>query len=272
MCKQFEYSIWWPLILLWIVPVNKMWSCSCDRIYFCEYLKDADNQIAIEATVLHHKVYLQNDAVFLKVDKVFRDDVGITDVIKLYGKSGTADCHVDVLNRFPDGTKVYLIIGLQYNGNDVSHSFVNPDAIYEDHWEIAPFSCLMISLTVRNNIVTGPILPGVGEYPLAEFESRLQNCDFPEEVLNNSRCTQLPFRIYPNPSTDGIVNIGNLYRYSSIKRIRICDISGRFVYDEILESVPYQKATIRFEYSGVYILEFQCEENTFFEKIIVQLE
>ena len=272
MCKRFEYLIWCPLILLWIVPVSNMWSCTCDRLYYCEYLKNPDNQIAIEATVLHHKVYLQNDAVFLRVDKVFRDDVGITDVIKLYGKAETADCHVNVLDRFPDGAKVYLIIELQYNGNDVSHGFVNPDAIYEDHWEMAPLSCLLVVLEVHNNIVSGPILPELREFPLGEFEKYLQHCDFPEDVLNTNRCDQLPFRIYPNPSRDGIIHIGNHYRYTSIKRIRIFDLSGRNVYDETLDVYPLQKAIVTFTYSGMYILEFRCEENTFIEKLMVQLE
>lgn len=259
-------------ILFWL-PINKTWSCQCWPFYFCEYLHDADKKIAIEATVIHHRIYLQNDAVYLKVDQVFRDDIGITNVIKLYGKSGTTDCHVDVLRRFPKGSKVYLILGLEYNGEAVwTHSYVNPDNLYEDLWEIAPFSCFMVLLEVKNNIISGPILPELGEYPLAEFESTLQNCDYSEEVLSNYRCNQLPFKIYPNPSTDGIVNIGNLYRNSSIKRIRICDLSGRYLYDKILESIPFQRATIILDYSGLYFVEFQCEENTFFEKVIVQLE
>ena len=261
------------IIILLLLPSTRIWACLCWPLYFCEYVHDVDKKIVIEATVSHHRIYPQNDAVYLKVDQVFRDDIGITSVIKLYGKSGTADCHVDVLRRFPDGSKVYLIIGLEYEGEAAwTHSFVNPDDFFEDLWEIAPFSCFVVLLQVKNNIVTGPIHPDVGEYPLVEFESRLQSCDYPEEVLDKYRCDQLPFLVYPNPSTDGVINIGNLYRYTSIKRVRICDLLGRYIYDEIVESIPYQKATFSFDFSGMYILEFYCNENIFYEKLIVQLE
>jgi len=236
-------------------------------------LHSPEKKIVIEATVSHHRIYEQNDAVYLKVDQIFRDDIGITSFIKIYGESGTADCHVDVLKRFPDDSKVYLILGMEFNGEGAwTHSFVNPDDFYEDLWEIAPFSCFMVLLEVKNNIVSGPILPDLSEYPLADFESRLQNCDYPEEVLDNYRCDQLPFIVYPNPSTDGVINIGNLYRYTSISRIRICDLSGRYIYDEIVESIPYQKATFTFDFSGMYILEFHCSDKVFYEKLIVQLE
>lgn len=167
-------------------------SCSCPRLYFCEYLKEDVIKIAIEATVLHHKVYPQFDAVYLSVDKIFRDDVGITDIIKLYGESETAGCQVDVLKRFPDGTKVYLIIGLQNNGVDYGHEYVNPDANYEDYWEFAPFSCLMVLLSVTNDIVSGPILNNVPEYPLSSFENHLENCDYSNDELNSFRCQDLP--------------------------------------------------------------------------------
>jgi type IX secretion system substrate protein len=261
------------IIILLLLPSTKVWSCLCWPLYFCEYAHDEDKKIVIEATVSHHRIYPQNDAVYLKVDQVFRDDIGITSVIKLYGESETADCHVDVLRRFPDGSKVYLILALEYEGEAVwTHSFVNPDDLYENLWEIAPFSCFMVLLDVKNDIVSGPILPDMYEYPLVEFESRLQNCDFPEEVVDNYRCDQLPFLVYPNPTTDGVINIGNLYYYTSITRIRICDLSGRYIYEENIESIPFQKATFSFDFSGLYILEFQCGDTIFYEKLVVQLE
>lgn len=261
------------IIILLLLPSTKVWSCLCWPLYFCEYFHDEDKKIVIEATVSHHRIYPQNDAVYLKVDQIFRDDIGITSVIKLYGKSGTTDCHVDVLKRFPDGSKVYLILGLEFDGEAAwTHSYVNPDDIFENLWEIAPVSCFMVLLEVKNNIVTGPLLYGLGEYPLAEFESSLQNCEYPKEVLDNYRCDQLPFLVYPNPSTDGVINIGNLYRYTSITRVRICDLSGRYIYDEIIESIPFQKATFTFDFSGMYIIEFHCDDKIFYEKLIVQLE
>lgn len=259
--------------LLLLMPITKAWTCSCPRKYFCEYLHTTDKKIAIEATVIHHKAYLQNDAVYLKVDSLLRDDVGITNVIKLYGKSGTTDCHVDVFRYFPVGSKVYLILGMEYEGQPaLSHSFVNPDDIYEDLWEIAPFSCFLVWLHVENNIVKGSLEYGMGEYPLEEFENTLLDCEYSEEVVSSYNCNQLPFRIYPNPSTDGLINIRNRYQYTSINRIRIWDISGRYLYEEEVEPIIFQRATFTFEYSGLYIVEYQCEENTFFEKVIVQLE
>lgn len=78
------------------------------------------------------------------------------------------------------------------------------------------------------------------------------------------------FIIYPNPSEDGIINIGNQYRYTSIRRVRIFDTSGRLLYTENLELDPFQHAKFDLKFSGLYILEFQCKESTFYKKIIVE--
>jgi len=244
-------------------------ACQCYSLNFCDYLKESAKKIAIEATVLHHKVYSQNDAVYLNVDKIYRDDVGISSIIKLYGKSGTGDCHVDVLKRFPDGVKVYLIVGLEYNGHDVTHGFTNPDAIYENYWEVAPFSCFMVLLNVKNDIVSGRISDKLYEYPLGLFEQHLETCDYSIEELNMFRCHQLPFKVYPNPSADGIINIGNEYYYTAIKRIRIYDISGRLLYDQSFILDPFQHASFDLKNAGLYIVEFQCEGSTLYEKVII---
>ena len=168
---------------------------------------------------------------------------------------------------------MYLILGLEDNGEPAwTHSYVNPDDLYEDLWEIAPATCYMVLLDVKNGIVSGPIRSDVREYPVLEFEDRLQSCDYPKEVLDDYRCDQVPFLVYPNPSADGVIHIGNLYRFTSITRIRICDLSGRYIYDEIIASVPFQKAIFSFDFSGMYILEFHCGDQVFYEKMIVQLE
>lgn len=258
------------VVLAIILRISEGQACQCYPLYFCEYLYESSKKVVIEGTVLRHVSYSKDDAVYLKVDQVFRDDVGISGIIKLYGQPETGDCHVDVLKRFPDGSKVYVAIGLEFNGQPVSHSFTNPDALYEDYWEIAPFSCFMALLNVKNGIVSGRIIPQVFEYPLDVFEQHIETCNYSIEDLNISRCNQLPFKIFPNPSSDGTFHIANEYRYTSIKRIRIFDVSGRIIYDQTLEPDTFQKASFHLPHSGLYILEFQCQEAAFFEKVIVE--
>src|SRR5687768_7026869 len=130
------------LTLFVLLSIGFSQACQCERLYFCEYLKDPDKKIVIKARVDNYKEYSpDNTAVYLEVLKIFRDDVGITSIIKLYGTTTCCDCSIDFRSEFIVGDTLYLAIGLEYNNQNIGGTIVNPDDIYEDFWEFYPSAC-----------------------------------------------------------------------------------------------------------------------------------
>jgi hypothetical protein len=246
-------------------------ACSCNRLYFCEYLKDPEKKIVIKAKVGTYKEYSpENTALYLEVLDVFRDDVGITPVIKLYGSTTCCLCHLHFQNRFIKGSTIYLAVGLEYNGHDAGNHIVNPDGPYEDYWEFFPSSCLTVVLTTEEGRIKGPIAEYVTEYPMTVFDEKLENCDYSLSELQEYQCADEDYIVSPNPSQDGMITIRNSYDFSAIENIQIFDTSGRLVYSREFESTPFQRTQIEFQDKGLFIIAFRCSQSTFYKKFIVQ--
>ena len=225
----------------------------------------------VKVRVGNYKEYSDdNTAVYLEVLKVFRDDVGITSIIKLYGSNECCDCQLRFRQKFIVDSILYLAIGLEYNNQDAGYGIVNPDAIYEDFWEFHPISCLTVVLSKEESRVMGSIAKDIGEYPLSIFEERLENCDYSLDELQEFQCMDTDYIVYPNPSEDGTIYISNHYRYSAINHIQIFDTSGKLVYSEDFEQISYQKTKVEFMHSGFYIIAFTCAQETFYKKIVVE--
>lgn len=228
-------------------------------------------KIVIKAKVGNYKEYsLNNTAVYLEVLKVFRDDVGISKVIKLYGSNVCCLCLLDFQRRFLVGSIVYVAVGLEYNDMDAGHTINNPDNAFEEFWEFYPSSCLTVLLTEDGEKLTGAIAPDISEYPLSVFEERLNNCSFSLEELHEYQCMDTDYLIYPNPTEDGTIHIENMYKYSAIKHVEIIDISGRSVYSQNFEIDPFQRTDVTLPHSGLYIIAFTCAETTFYKKVIAE--
>lgn len=259
------------LSLFFFMSMSSTRACSCHQLYFCEYLKGPDKKVVVKVRVGNYKEYSDaNTAVYLEVLKVFRDDVGITSIIKLYGSNECCLCMLDFRYRFKVNSILYLAIGLEYNNQDAGYSIVNPDAIYEDFWEFYPSSCLTILLAETESRISGSIAEGIAEYPASIFEERLENCDYSLDELQEYQCMDTDYIVYPNPSEDGTIYISNNYYYSAINRIQIFDTGGKLVYTEDFEQTDYQRTKIEFIHSGFYIIAFTCAHETFYKKIIVE--
>lgn len=258
-------------ILFVLLSIGFSKACQCERLYFCEYLKGPDKKIVIKARVANYKEYSPNNtAAYLEVLKVFRDDVGITNIIKLYGKATCCECLLDFTRQFIVGSTIYLAMGLEYNNQDAGYEIINPEDIYENFWEFYPSSCLSVVLTTEEDRIMGPIAKDIFEYSLDIFEENLENCNFSLEELQQYQCADKDYIVYPNPSEDGTISISNNYKYSAIKNIQIFDTSGKLVFSSDFEMKPFQKAQIEFLNSGLYIIAFTCSSDTFYKKIIVQ--
>lgn len=246
-------------------------ACSCEQLFFCDYLKGPDKKIVIKAKVGTYKEYSpKNTAVYLEVLETLRDDVGITPVIKLYGSTLAGPCHLNFKYRFAKGSTIYLAIGLEFDGLDAGDPIINPDAQYEDYWEFFPSSCLTVVLTTEEDRIEGSIAPFITEYPLAVFETSLDDCDYSFSELKQYQCADEDYIVSPNPTLDGMITIRNSYDFSAIDNIRIFDMAGRLVYSRDFAHLPFQRTEIAFDQKGLFIIAFTCSQSTFYEKIIVQ--
>lgn len=259
------------LIIISLFRASLIISCSCERLYFCEYLKNDDKKVVFRATVVNYKEYSSyNTAVYLQITEIYRDDVGVTNVIKLYGSTESAGCQVDFRSRFTKGADLFIALGIEYNGNNVGFDYVNPDDIFEDFWEFAPHLCTTVVLSNDENRINGSIAPSISEYPIEQFLLRLDNCDYSLAELNNYRCLDADFLLYPNPTADGTIKIINGFKYSAVQTIRVISIDGRILFSDDFNNDPFQKTEISFKNSGLFIMEIRCNENIEYRKFIVE--
>ena len=259
------------LILISFLKTSLIISCSCEKLYFCEYLKNDDKKVVFRATVADYKEYsVNNTAVYLYVTEIYRDDVGISNIIKLYGSTQSGDCHMFFRNRFTKGADMFIALGLEYNGNSVGFDFVNPDDPFEDYWEFAPHLCTTVVLSTEADKVNGAVAPSISEYPIDQFIKGLDSCNYNLEDLNKYRCMDTDFIIYPNPSPDGKIQIMNGFNYSAIDKVRIYGLDGKVIYTYDFGFDAFQKTELTIKFSGLYLMEIQCDNNTEFRKFIVE--
>lgn len=258
---------------LFLFKISILYSCSCERIYYCDYLSDSSEvKIFIKGKVLGHKEYSeQNIAVYIEVLETFRDDVGVTDTLKLFGGSSKSDCKVNPY-RFQTESEIYLGLGLTYSDNPVGYEAVDPDLEQDKYWSYGMLLCTMIKLKIEDDIVRGSISENeiMNEYPLEIFESRLESCSFSEKELNNYRCNSDNFIVYPNPSNGEEINLRNDYFYTAISIVNIYSIDGKLKQQLDFSIEPFQKVKFKLEESGIYILEIFCEGNLFYKKVVVK--
>jgi hypothetical protein len=71
--------------------------------------------------------------------------------------------------------------------------------------------------------------------------------------------------MFPNPSTDMV----NLHSASTMKEVRVVDISGRVVYTQAIDADQHQINVRQFE-SGIYFVQVLTAEGTFVGKLQIQ--
>ncbi|HOY03872.1 MAG TPA: T9SS type A sorting domain-containing protein [Saprospiraceae bacterium] len=257
------------ILTILIASATESRSCSCILVHFCQYVQDTTVKIAIQGRVISNKTYSDdNQAVYMQVLKKYKEDILITDTIKVYGGPNEAACDVDVLWHFQVGDTVLLAFGYVYYYPPV----VNPDSLHENYFGLRPQLCNIVELHVFDGIVNGAISPDVWQYPLDHFNDALHDCSFttsvhPEQYAGNH------INVYPNPSADGKVYLQTDLPVDLIDRIRVFSVDGRLVREMTgLNNGSVILLDTGDLGNGLYVLEIQCGAKMLYRKLEVRGE
>ncbi|HOY03871.1 MAG TPA: T9SS type A sorting domain-containing protein [Saprospiraceae bacterium] len=245
-------------------------ACDCANSYFCSLIKDTSSRMAIEARVIAHKNYgMYNQAVYLQVIKKYKDELSITDTIKIYGSPNEAACAVNVAADFSLGSIVFLAFS-HIDDYAWDGPIVNPDAGQENFSEFKPLSCNMVLLRVEEGIVVGAISEGVYNYPLGNFLTALQDCNYPPIETVEYKCPEVNYTVFPNPSPDGRLHIRSEFVSDYAEKIRVFSIEGRLIHEYSgLRGGPVKSMEIDRLGSGIYVLEITCGGRIYYKKVLV---
>lgn len=262
------------ILLLFYLPLQNLNACSCVLNYFCEAVEDY-SPVAIKVKAIEHILYEEEDleediffygglmATYLEVIEVYKDDIQITDTIKVYGSENSAGCDMNVHYQFPIGE----IVIANFTGWDPTY-FTNPDAAIETYREVFPNICSTHVLRIEDNMVVGNIADGIEAYPLKKFAAALSNCSFSKNNLSNI-CAPERFSFYPNPSTTPVVNIEYIGG-SEIKGIRVYGINGALKQAyEFTEPYEFYNFKVSELDLGVNIIEVIMSHRSCTQKILV---
>lgn len=253
-------------IMFFLISI-RLSACLCSYDSFC-YLNNQDLQaVIVEVTCIEQiKHPFFGDGVFLKVDRVFRDDDNIvTDTIKIMGRV-TTQCDVDVHQFFPEGERriVFMATKDNSNGQEVGLPFINPDAPIENYWDFAPNICYFYSLNIEDDIVRGIIAPEVYAYPYDQFVEHLKDCSYEQIVYDDLNCEMDAITVSPNPSPDGMFELNGNYTYINTMTIDVLNISGH-----LIQTIDRDWRTFHIDEPGLYILRIRCGSNVHFKRILV---
>lgn len=254
------------LILLGIkCLVLPSFACSCQPIYFCNELHSNDSLIAFKGVVFDSITYDgYNQAVYVKVVKVYRDDFGLTDTIKLYGKTIDADCSIDVISAFRIGDTVRVLAKSDYKP-------APPQYTGETYYENYLFSCLTSIIFQEGDLARGRIFwnenqESVRKYPASLLDQALKDCDFGLDQL----CGQDIFEIFPNPAGNSFQFTSKLWSLS-FDKVSLYSINGTRVREYTSSDFEYgQGLDISGLAPGLYLVEIFCDEQRILKKLVIQ--
>ena len=252
---------------LWI-HLTGLFACSCQALFICEYIEEETTTVAFQAKVIEHKEYSpQNLAIYLEIIKRYKDEAGMTDTIKLYGMEIESGCAIDVHSRYPVGDTLIMAIGPSWSSMQIA----NPDSLSENYWEYYPNLCSFIALRVRDGRVRGRITDEILEYPLPLFDEQLDGCQFSVEQLEDLRCSEDNFIVFPNPSTTGKVRIKGEYRWNEFQKIRVFAMDGRLLSEfKDTKGSPVYHAELEGLQNGLNIIEITCSNRIYYKKVIIK--
>ncbi len=230
-------------------------ACDCIPTSFCEVANSNNFAIAFKGKVIGEVFYSENNiAIYVEVEKVYKGNANITDVIKLYGGTATSLCQIDLITQFPIGTEMIAAV----SGDDL---ITNPDAANEDYWESSTIACSFVNLTLENNNVMGSIAPGLSIYAFENFEKDFANCSSLNKGIDKVICDENNLLIYPNPVFNDNIFVVSRYFGNTIKQINIYSSDARLVKTlnrtdhEIAKNINLSELG-----GGVYMIEFIAED------------
>jgi len=221
--------------------------------------------MAFKAVVLNNKIYSSDYfAVYLKVIKKYKEEVPITDTIKIFGGPNEASCQLDV-RRFVEGDTLLGAVALYSN-----EPVIDPDSLLENFLDLDPGACAVRFLKPRNNWISGFIDDKIFEYPLDLFEKAIDDCSFDFDFIQNHYCSSDEFYLSPNPTANSIVELRGNFRYLEIESIKIYSPSGKLL-DELSFLKSYAGIEIHSQkfVSGLNLLEINCRGRRIIKKLLV---
>lgn len=253
------------LVIIWLYPGITN-ACSCFTKFICEYIEEETTEVAFQAKVIAHKTYTSsNQAIYLELINRYKDEVGMTDTIKLYGRKIESGCAINLQLRYPVGDTIIMALGEIWN----SWQIVNPDSLSENYWEYYPNLCSSVRLRVEDGNVKGRITEDLTEYPLALFDEEFENCNFSPEDLKEFKCSSEDFTLFPNPSLSDKITIEGKYRWNTFERVRVFTPNGQ-LHSEIINESPNHKIEINKLQDGLYVIEIICDDQKFYKKVVVR--
>ena len=256
------------LSLLSFLGLLESHACSCDFKPFCDYMSEMDSyNIVVKAKLVRFgSIDDEYHTAYLEVEKKFRDDVSISNMIRLVGRKTWGLCYVDIESRLEVGRSYY--IAFSFNNPEGEGYYESPIPPSNNHWTHVPSQCSFDYLRIEDELVRGWMTNHIIEYPLADIERALDECDFSREILNNFLCKEAEYYIAPNPSNGRDIQIRSSNTYSTnILKIEIFNYQGIRVHH-----FEYPRQRMRFDLleAGVYFARIVCPGRIETKKIIVE--
>lgn len=260
----YKLSIFIPLLLLLHIEST---ACSCILTSFCEATQEY-NEVAVKVRAFRQVTYGAEDteapqfydvfATYLEVLEVYKDEIQLTDTIKLYGSVNSASCEVDVHNVFPIGETVITTLSGWY-----ADRINNPDSLTEQFSEAYPNICSMINLQVDGDMVEGFITDKRERISIRKF---LNRCNLSTASLNG--CNNRDIRAFPNPTPNGTVNILHP-KTDDILSINVYTITGQLLnrhqVSDNTEPSTVQDVQLA---AGINIIEIVGREESCWQKVV----
>jgi len=292
-------------VLCLALSIQHLSACSCIRgRLFCEHINQTNDISAFKAVIIKQVDYgwedddwgwgYDNQAVYARVLTIYKDDLGLTDTIKLYGNSQEASCDVNVMSRYRLQDTIILSIAQNYR------TIVNPDSLSENHYQNKLDLCSTYMLHVKDGMVKGEIHADfVSDYEYENevftfseslFDQSLKDCEFdesasPESHLNptpfpfenidleplNFENWNLDFLVFPNPVVKGgKLRINPKSPPSNLNiELRLISMKGQVLREEKRAINPLHTMDLEGLDTGIYIVEMKTGDQRLCRKVFV---
>lgn len=239
-------------------------------------LHSTEEVVAVKGVIFKQKEYSEtNHAVYIKILEKYRDDIGITDTIKLYGLPNEAPCYTNVISSYPLNDTIHTLF------RDLDFPLTNPDSLIEQYFELKLHFCFQIVLREDKGLVRGkisaahpfqfPEYPRFFEYPSSLFKDKLNDCSFDNQELATYNCETSDFLIYPNPVSQDYLIIKTVSKFHQFDRVSIYSING-YLKKEISYQgnfdVNLNKIDINDLLPGIYVIQIECGKKLITKKFV----